>query len=86
MTTLLFLLFSYSHFSAQDYYIEGGPCIEMLHFLDSKFHPVDSTKRHTLIAKLLSTTLPDDMELREFFYLLKDTSMQLGRCGKWCAR
>jgi hypothetical protein len=42
---------------------------------------LDSTKRHILIAKLLSISFSDDTELQEFFNLLNDTNMQLGCCG-----
>ena len=61
--------------------MEGGRGIEMLHLLAATFNPMDSNKRRTLLIKLISATLPDDMELLEFINSLKDTNMQLAWCG-----
>ncbi len=67
--------------AAQDYYMEGGRGIEMIHLLAATFNPMDSNKRRTLLLKLISATLPEDMELLEFINVLKDTNMQLSWCG-----
>jgi hypothetical protein len=67
--------------AAQDYYMEGGRGIEMVHLLAATFNPMDSNKRRSLLLKLISVTLPKDMELLELINLLKDTNMQLSWCG-----
>jgi hypothetical protein len=67
--------------AAQDYYMEAGRGIEMVHLLVATFNPMDSNKCCTLLLKLISATLPEDMELLEFINLLKDTNMQLSWCG-----
>jgi hypothetical protein len=67
--------------ATQDYYMEGGCGIEMVHLLAATFNPMDSSKHCSLLLKLISVTLPEDMELLEFINLLKDTNMQLSWCG-----
>jgi hypothetical protein len=67
--------------AAQDYYMEGGRGIEMIHLLAATFNPMDSNKHWSLLLKLISATLPEDMELLEFINVLKDTNMQLSWCG-----
>jgi hypothetical protein len=67
--------------AAQDYYMEGGRGIEMIHLLAAMFNPMDSNKHRSLLLKLISATLPEDTELLEFINTLKDTNMQLSWCG-----
>jgi hypothetical protein len=61
--------------------MEGGRGIEMLHLPAAKFNPVDSNKHRSLLIKLISATLPEEMKLLEFINLLKDANMQLSWCG-----
>ncbi len=67
--------------SAQDYYMEGGHGIEKVHLLAATFNPMDSNKYRSLLLKLISATLPEDMEHLEFINVLKDTNMQHSWCG-----